>query len=197
MGKDIYLDLFDNEIALNIARTRGLGIGEMIYEQLKASAESGVSQKDSSEDRSSIQTSISVPVQGPVTSGYGPRGDPFTRIARFHKGIDIAAPEGTPFRAASGGTVLFAGVLGGYGNAVVIEDSKGDRSLYGHAAQLLVRSGDVVDTNQVIGLVGSTGRATGSHLHFEAEINGQQVDPQALLDPEKILSKVHGQSTDN
>ena len=185
-GKDIYLDLFDNEIALNIARTRGLGIGEMMYEQLKASPEFGVSRKE-----------ISAPVQGPVTSGYGLRDDPFSGVARFHKGIDIAAPEGTPFRAASGGTVLFAGVLGGYGNAVVIENSKGDRSLYGHAAQLLVRSGDLVHADQVIGMVGRTGRATGSHLHFEAEVNGQPVDPQALLDPDKILSKVHGQSTDN
>jgi murein DD-endopeptidase MepM/ murein hydrolase activator NlpD len=198
MGKDIYLDLFDNEIALNIARTRGLGIGEMMYEQLKTSAESGASQNDSPQDRSSIQTdpiqtesisSISMPVEGPVTSRYGLRGDPFTGLARFHNGIDIAAPEGTPFRAASGGTVLFAGMLGGYGNAVVIEDSRGDRSLYGHAAQLQVRSGDVVDANQVIGLVGRTGRATGSHLHFETEVNGQPVDPQALLASEKILVK--------
>jgi murein DD-endopeptidase MepM/ murein hydrolase activator NlpD len=238
MGKDIYTSMFDNEIALTIARTRSLGIGEMMYRQLQEGEQAGRHPQQSSErpswtggvarsaevvdqekifsgsttpsalnkeasqyllDRAatppvqegqSSVASMSLPVEGRLSSTFGLRLDPITGSPRFHKGIDIAAPGGTPFRAASGGTVVFAGMLNGYGNTVVIEHGNGSRTLYGHASQILVQAGDAVSPGQPVGLVGATGRATGPHLHFETHLDGQQLDPQALI-ALKDLNKVY------
>jgi murein DD-endopeptidase MepM/ murein hydrolase activator NlpD len=200
LGKDIYLELFDNEIALNIARTRGLGIGDMIYRQLaeensadipvKPAAPLRVSPEpatpalpdDEAPQQHSSRVTPSYPVSGRLTSRYGPRTDPFTGRLRLHRGIDIAAPAGTPFHAASPGTVVFAGLLSDYGNTVIVEDPDGNRTLYGHAARVLVRAGDTVDAQQPLGFVGSTGRSTGPHLHFEAQVGNQPVDPEILIE---------------
>jgi murein DD-endopeptidase MepM/ murein hydrolase activator NlpD len=132
---------------------------------------------------------MSLPVQGRLSSPFGFRTDPITGSIQFHKGVDIAAPEGTPFRASSGGSVVFAGVLNGYGNTVVIEHAGGSRTLYGHASQILVKAGDTVSSGQPVGIVGKTGRATGPHLHFETLMGGQPLDPQAFL-AKKDLDKV-------
>jgi murein DD-endopeptidase MepM/ murein hydrolase activator NlpD len=200
LGKDIYFELFDNEIALNIARARGLGIGDLIYQQLaeenradilvKPAAPLQVSPEpagpalpdDEAPQQHSSRVAPSYPVSGPLTSRYGPRTDPFSGRVRLHRGIDIAAPAGTPFHAASPGTVVFAGLLSGYGNTVIVEDIDGNRTLYGHAARVLVRAGDTVDAQQPLGFVGSTGRSTGPHLHFEAQVGKQPVDPEILIE---------------
>jgi murein DD-endopeptidase MepM/ murein hydrolase activator NlpD len=176
MGKDLYADMFDNEIALTIARTRGLGIGEMMFRQLQekgeTAAESPVDQRISA---------MSMPVDGRLTSDYGFRTDPLTGSSKFHDGIDLAAPAGTPFRAAASGTVVFSGELSGYGNTVVLEHENGGRTLYAHASRILVRAGDRVKAGQEIGQVGSTGRSTGPHLHFETLVSGQNIDPKSLI----------------
>lgn len=125
-----------------------------------------------------------MPVAGsrvPVSSPFGTRHDPFTgRLAR-HTGLDIPAQHGTPILASGGGRVVFAGRRGAYGQAVVIDHGDGLATLYGHASKLLVKVGDVVLPQQKIGLVGSTGRSTGPHLHFEVIRQGRRVEPRHYL----------------
>lgn len=125
-----------------------------------------------------------LPVEGrgmAVSSSYGVRHDPFTgRLAR-HTGLDIPAPYGTPILASGGGRVVSAGYKGAYGRAIVIDHGDGLKTLYGHASRLLVRAGDVVMPHQKIALVGSTGRSTGPHLHFEVIRNGARVEPRQYL----------------
>jgi len=125
-----------------------------------------------------------MPVAGsrvPVSSHYGTRDDPFTgRLAR-HSGLDIPARHGTPILASGGGRVVVAGRHGAYGQTVVIDHADGLATLYGHASKLLVRVGDVVLPQQKIALVGSTGRSTGAHLHFEVIRNGDRVEPRRYL----------------
>jgi len=99
----------------------------------------------------------------------------------MHEGIDIAAPTGTPIRAAAGGTVISAGWLGGYGNLTVIDHGGGVSTAYGHQSAFAVGGGQAVAQGQVIGYVGSTGHSTGPHLHFEVRINGSAVDPMGYL----------------
>ena len=125
-----------------------------------------------------------LPVAGsqvPVSSHYGTRHDPFTgRLAR-HSGLDIPARHGTPILASGGGRVIVAGRHGAYGQTVVIDHGDGLATLYGHASKLLVRVGDVVLPQQMIALVGSTGRSTGAHLHFEVIRDGRRVEPRQYL----------------
>jgi murein DD-endopeptidase MepM/ murein hydrolase activator NlpD len=125
-----------------------------------------------------------LPVAGsqvPVSSHYGTRHDPFTgRLAR-HSGLDIPARHGTPILASGGGRVILAGRYGAYGQTVVIDHGDGLATLYGHASKLLVRAGDVVLPQQKIALVGSTGRSTGAHLHFEVIRDGHRVEPRRYL----------------
>jgi murein DD-endopeptidase MepM/ murein hydrolase activator NlpD len=125
-----------------------------------------------------------MPVPGadvPVSSHYGTRRDPFTgRLAR-HTGLDIPARHGAPILASGGGRVISAGYKGAYGQTVVIDHGDGLATLYGHASRLLVRPGDVVMPQQKIALVGSTGRSTGPHLHFEVIRNGQRLEPRQYL----------------
>lgn len=108
-----------------------------------------------------------LPVAGRITSRVGWRVDPINQTQKFHRGTDIAAPEGTPIRAVAAGAVVESGVKGSYGNAVVIETADGKRMLYAHNRANLVKVGDRVEAGQTIAEVGATGRATGPHVHFE------------------------------
>jgi murein DD-endopeptidase MepM/ murein hydrolase activator NlpD len=115
------------------------------------------------------------PTSGRLSSGFG------RRWGRLHAGIDIAAPKGTPIRAAKAGTVVFAGRMGGYGNCIIINHGGGLATLYGHQSRLGARKGQAVSRGQTIGYVGSTGRSTGNHLHFETRINGRPQNPRKYL----------------
>ncbi len=115
------------------------------------------------------------PVNGTVTSGFG------MRWGRLHAGIDIAAPMGTPVRAAASGQVIFAGSAGGYGNLILIAHGDGIVTAYAHLSAIGVGVNQIVERGQTIGAVGSTGHSTGPHLHFEVRVNGQPVDPMAYL----------------
>jgi murein DD-endopeptidase MepM/ murein hydrolase activator NlpD len=117
------------------------------------------------------------PVRGRLTSRFGFRIDPFTRRKGYHTGIDIAAPRGTPVHAAQGGRVIFAGPKYGYGNAVIIDHRFGYSTLYGHLDSWSVRRGQRVRSGQVVGRVGSTGRSTGPHVHFEIWLRNRKIDP--------------------
>ena len=120
------------------------------------------------------------PVQAEVTftSGFGVRDDPFHRGAAMHPGIDLAGAYGTPIYATADGTVLRAGWNnGGYGNMVEIDHGRGITTRYGHMSAVLVHEGDHVTRGQQIGRMGSTGRSTGNHVHYEVRIDGRPVNP--------------------
>jgi murein DD-endopeptidase MepM/ murein hydrolase activator NlpD len=106
---------------------------------------------------------------------------PILHITRMHTGVDMEAVPGEPIRAAAAGVVAFAGVRGGYGNTVIIDHGNQFATLYGHASALRVSTGQSVQAGQIIALAGSTGLATGPHLHFEVRILGKPVDPAAYL----------------
>ena len=115
------------------------------------------------------------PVNGAFTSPFGPRW------GRLHAGIDIAAPNGTPIRAADSGTVALAGWTGGYGNYTCIQHGGSLSTCYAHQTSIGVSVGQNVSKGQVIGAVGNTGNSTGAHLHFETRVNGSPVDPMGYL----------------
>lgn len=121
---------------------------------------------------------LQLPVRGRVSSNFGTRRDPLHGGHRQHGGVDIAAPRGTAIAAAAPGKVVFAGRRGGYGNLVEVEHADGRRTRYAHADQILVKPGETVERGQTLATVGSTGRSTGPHLHFEVRNHeGAKVDP--------------------
>ncbi len=111
---------------------------------------------------------VHLPVQGRITSLVGLRHDPFDGALRFHNGIDIAVPEGTPVKPIESGLVIFSGSRSGYGNMVIVEHPDGMRTIYAHNSANLARVGEQVERDTVIAFSGSTGHSTGPHLHFEA-----------------------------
>jgi len=121
------------------------------------------------------------PVDGPVTSGFGWRVHPVFHTRRFHSGIDISSPYGTPIRAAASGKVIFAGSQTGYGNYVIVYHGGKIATLYGHMSSIGVSNGTMVVRGQSIGHVGCTGYCTGPHVHFEVRVNGNPVDPMGWL----------------
>jgi len=126
---------------------------------------------------------IAVPSDKPVktaafTSGYGVRSDPFNGGAARHMGIDLAGPVGTPIYATADGLVAEAGYNnGGYGNLIKLNHGRGIETRYGHLSQIMVQPGQRITRGQLIGRMGSTGRSTGSHLHYEVRIEGKAVNP--------------------
>jgi len=125
---------------------------------------------------------LALPIPGaPLSSSFGVRIDPIGGSVGFHAGLDFAADTRTPIRAAAAGTVVVAGDCGDYGTCVVIDHGSQLATLYGHQSQVQVRVGDVVQAGQVLGLVGSTGKSTGPHLHFEVRLRGAPIDPVTTL----------------
>ena len=113
-----------------------------------------------------------------IASGFGMRIDPVYGTPKMHKGLDFAAPQGTPIYATANGTVAVAGFTdGGYGNHVEINHGYGYETIYGHMVKVKVRAGQHVTRGEVIGWVGSTGKSTGPHCHYEIHVNGEAVDP--------------------
>jgi murein DD-endopeptidase MepM/ murein hydrolase activator NlpD len=123
------------------------------------------------------------PVIGEVefTSGFGVRSDPFLGRPAMHTGLDFRAGTGDPVRATANGKVVSSGWAGGYGRMVEIDHGNGLSTRYGHLSEINVKVGDQIRIGQVIGAVGSTGRSTGPHLHYETRIDGEAVDPQKFL----------------
>jgi len=121
------------------------------------------------------------PVRGGVNSEFGKRLDPWMRTSEFHSGIDISANTGTPVRAPANGTVVMAGRFAEYGNTVIIDHGQDLRTLYGHLSKLNVSQGEKIERGAVIAYVGSTGRSSGPHLHYEILVKGQPVNPRAYL----------------
>lgn len=121
------------------------------------------------------------PVRGFVTSGFGYRGGTRVGGTRFHEGIDIASPVGTPVIAAGDGTVTFSGYKGGLGKVIVLDHGFGISTVYGHNAELYVNEGQRIRRGVVLAAIGMTGRTTGPHLHYEVLVDGVPVDPLRYL----------------
>ena len=128
-----------------------------------------------------------VPIRKPMmgdlemTSGFGVRSDPFIRAPAMHTGLDFRAETGDPARATAAGTVTIAGWNAGYGKMVEVDHGNGLATRYAHLSAIDVSVGDPIRIGQVVGKVGSTGRSTGPHLHYETRVDGDPVDPQKFL----------------
>ena len=132
-------------------------------------------------------TLVAVPVRKPVvgevdmSSPFGMRMDPFMKGPAIHTGLDLRGDNGDPVRATANGTVTIAGWQGGYGKMVEVDHGNGFTTRYGHLSEIDVKVGQTVRIGQTIGKIGSTGRSTGPHLHYETRIDGEAVDPQKFL----------------
>jgi murein DD-endopeptidase MepM/ murein hydrolase activator NlpD len=193
-GKSIYTELFDQEVSLSMAEHGALGIGNLLYrnmekrlsesvpsneasKELQPPAQASPSNSEVSMQNESEISDLQLPVCAPVSSSFGLRKDPFSHNIRFHKGLDLAAPEGTSVIAALPGKVIEAKYEAGYGNTIVLQHANGIQTRYGHLADMNVKAGDVVGSEDVLGTVGQTGRSTGPHLHFEVTRMGEPVNP--------------------
>ncbi|WP_443936534.1 M23 family metallopeptidase [Pedobacter sp. MW01-1-1] len=133
-------------------------------------------------ERNVAFTPMGYPFKGVITSGYGHRENPFTgENVETHKGLDIRASYGDLVKATANGKIIFAGSRGGYGNCVVIQHGNGFQTYYGHLSRILVRNGQSIESGNYIGKVGSTGRSTGPHLHYEIHKNGKVINPRSFL----------------
>ena len=129
---------------------------------------------------------IGKPSDGNMTSGFGYRRNPFTgRNSEFHSGIDFKGQVGDSVKTTGSGIVTFAGYKGGYGQCVIIEHEKNLQTLYAYLWQINVKTGDHVNSGQLIGLMGSSGRSTGPHLHYEIINHGKRIDPKKYVSFEK------------
>ncbi len=139
---------------------------------------------ESAEEWRAMQAALptSWPVQGTLTSGFGYRRSPFNHRVKFHRGIDIYAPVGTPIRAPAPGVVITARWSSGYGRMLEIDHGYGIVTRYAHTSRIYVHVGDEVRRGQRIAAVGRTGHVTGPHLHFEVYVDGEPVDPLAYLE---------------
>ena len=127
-------------------------------------------------------TPLGYPFPGTITSTFGHRENPFGgENVETHKGLDIRGPVGSSVKSMAKGEVEFAGLRGGFGNCIMLKHGNGFETLYGHLSRILVRVGQKIDIGQQIGLIGSTGRSTGPHLHYEIHKNGEKIDPKNFL----------------
>jgi murein DD-endopeptidase MepM/ murein hydrolase activator NlpD len=159
----MFSDILEENLARQIVEARGLSgpVGSPSSRSLEPSSTEGVGRR---------------------SSRFGWRSDPFHGARKFHSGVDLSAPIGTPIAAVRAGTVLHAGPAGGYGNLVVVDHGGGITTRYAHCSTIDVRAGDPVAAGQRVGRVGSTGRSTGPHLHFEVRNGGTAIDPETWLD---------------
>jgi murein DD-endopeptidase MepM/ murein hydrolase activator NlpD len=145
------------------------------------------------------QGTISIPSLKPVanasfTSGFGTRSDPFQGRAAMHAGIDLAGPVGTSIYATADGVVGRSEWAGGYGNLIELDHGKGIQTRYGHLSSSMVRAGQRVKRGDLIARMGSTGRSTGSHLHYEVRIDGKPVNPVPFMQSNDYLQSVQARA---
>lgn len=186
-GSTVREGLFTDALADAVTGAGGIGLAGQIVRSLDPAARGAGAPAPASVPAPTVspmraaRADPGLPVAGRVTSGFGVRPDPFTGEAASHLGVDVGAPEGTPIRSPAAGVVLRAGPRGGYGNEVAIDHGDGMVTVYGHASEVLVTAGERVEAGREIARVGSTGRSTGPHLHFEVRVGGQAVDPRRAL----------------
>jgi murein DD-endopeptidase MepM/ murein hydrolase activator NlpD len=183
-----------DDLGVNVGKTHPRGVGGPFVPLKPPGAAAGdferqlyrVNLARAEADRYS-QALVTVPVRKPVageidlSSGFGVRMDPFLHRPAMHTGLDMRGDSGDPVHATAAGRVTIAGREGGYGNMVEINHGNGFATRYGHLSEIDVKVGQTIHIGQVIGKVGSTGRSTGPHLHYETRIDGEAVDPQKFL----------------
>ncbi len=185
-----YKEMNNYYLSQSIVAEGGLGLQDLIVEQLMDKINQNNGNISNNKSKTGIglkfnhsKLSFSAPVKGRISSDFGWRIDPFNGKRRFHNGVDIAAPEGTPVKAVETGKVIFAGEKRGYGNLIILEHINGFKTYYAHLKEVKVKKGDIIGKNDIIGEVGMTGRATGPHLHFEIRRGRYVFNPE-----EKVLS---------
>lgn len=184
LGAETFEHTFQMELSRYLAMSGGLGLSQQLLKALDAM--SGID-SPAAGTASTPSRGLPAAVTGEagnlrvpgsvVTSAYGWRHDPFTGAAKFHKGVDLRAPEGSDVVSAGAGRVTFSGTSGGYGTSVIVQHADGVSTRYAHLSEALVKVGDEVSDQQLIGRAGHTGRATAAHLHFEVLEDGVAVDP--------------------
>jgi murein DD-endopeptidase MepM/ murein hydrolase activator NlpD len=189
-----------SEMSLALSRAGGLGIGDALMEPLSRQASEAVtggmgmltspalmpsslavSGRDVDMSWTPATPSALEALRGRVTSAYGWREDPIDSSLKFHKGTDIALPEGHDVPAARAGRVTFAGELPGYGLTVTVDHGDQVSTRYAHLSEIAVEPGEMVAAGQTIAQSGATGRVTGPHLHFEVLESGRSVDPSVMI----------------
>ena len=182
-GASVRADMFASALADAVVQAGGLGLADSLERSLSGAAPPAAAptRAPAANGRPPASPASVLPVAGRVTSPFGLRSDPLTGELREHDGVDLGAPAGAAIRVTADGIVRSAGPRGGYGYAVEVDHGNGLTTLYGHASELLVSAGDVVHAGQEIARVGSTGRSTGPHLHFEVRVGGRPVDPGRVL----------------
>jgi murein DD-endopeptidase MepM/ murein hydrolase activator NlpD len=208
LGSDTMFDTMDVELARQLAASGGIGLASALQSTIErqtlggetgpagqpgSSTDGGQQQRNGqgtrepvaatpgvagSERRETASVALPLPLHATLTSHYGYRADPFDGSARFHAGVDLGAVYGQEVPAVAVGHVVFSGAQAGYGNVVIIEHADGVQTKYAHLSSIQVEAGDSVEVGSVIGRVGSSGRSTGPHLHFEVLQSGHQVDPE-------------------
>lgn len=209
LGAESYRDMMYQELSRRLAQSGGIGLAKKVIESLHGNSETagpnpGPLRSDpvaplwrpnlstpppdpgpvplpAGEPETDADEGFLRPVQGRQTSGYGVRAHPIGQHKHFHRGVDLAAPKGSPILAARSGRVVFSGYQKGYGNTVVIDHEDGYRTRYAHLQRIEVAAGDHIHKGHALGRVGQSGRATGPHLHFEISRNNVPVDPRDLL----------------
>ncbi|MEW6669195.1 MAG: peptidoglycan DD-metalloendopeptidase family protein [Thermodesulfobacteriota bacterium] len=183
-GEEMYESLLDQELSKTMAGIGPRSLASILYLQLKKEGRAEIMEGSDPMAWKELErpaAPINAMQGGAVSSTFGWRKDPFSGEDRFHYGVDFAASEGTPVRAPMPGKVLLAGYRAGYGNLVVLDHGHGLTTLYAHNRENTVSEGDWVRQGTPLAKVGSTGRSTGPHLHFEVRKDGRQLDPLAFL----------------
>lgn len=170
MSRDFYTAMMDNEIARAVAKRDSDGLVKSVVRALEKAAPTV---------RATSQPMASA--GGIVSSGFGLRKDPLDGVSKFHQGVDVVAAPGTAVRSAAPGKVVFSGWSKGFGNLVEVDHGNGLTTRYGHNVKNLVNAGAQVDAGEPIALVGSSGRSSGAHLHFEVRRLGKAINPEALI----------------
>ena len=185
---DTFRDMLDGAMADAISSAGGLGLARTFEAALggepqAARGPTAPTLLDHLDGERAIGGgSLQRPAPGRYSSGFGPRVDPMGDGHGFHSGLDIAAPTGTPVVAAAAGEVTHAGPAGTYGNMIAVRHADGSETRYAHLSEVGVKVGDRVAPGAALGEVGSTGRSTGPHLHFEVRQAGKAVDPRPFLE---------------
>jgi murein DD-endopeptidase MepM/ murein hydrolase activator NlpD len=189
-GESLHNEMFIEVLADAVAHGGGMGLAKLLEGSLDHGAAPAEGPPAATTNALPAASGAAPPAATRVTSGFGERTDPLDGTHKFHTGMDLAAPEGAPIRAAADGIVRRAGDRGGYGNAIEIDHGDGVSTLYAHASSVSVQPGDHIARGAQLGEVGQTGRATGPHLHFEVRLEGKPIDPTAAL-------KAYGIRADN
>jgi murein DD-endopeptidase MepM/ murein hydrolase activator NlpD len=169
-GGAALFDAIDVELSLRLSQAQSLGLRDQLLRQVGG---------DNAVVGSAPGPSVAEPLasNAAVSSGFGWRADPLTGAAAFHRGIDVRAAYGEVVASAGGGRVVVAETQGSYGQTVVVDHGDGLRTRYAHLSAISVRLGDQVARGDQVGEAGRTGKATGTHVHFEATQDGRPIDP--------------------